>query len=160
MQPVDLVFWIDHLTPLNTDRGVLCKHHADSMVVPRGWTLNDLREPHLRLFRPPSVESADARPRRRPRPSAVGDDTQQLELTVDAASALADAAPSREAEWPPPREQSPRVEQSPPPAQPAHRERSPQRWAPQFDESDDLDGMLAARSPLLHRAFRGGERPR
>lgn len=27
-------------------------------------------------------------------------------------------------------------------------------WTPEFDEADDLDGLLAARSPLLSRAFR------
>ena len=33
-------------------------------------------------------------------------------------------------------------------------------WTPTFDESDDLDGLLSARSPLLARAFRGDDRPR
>ncbi len=33
-------------------------------------------------------------------------------------------------------------------------------WTPSFDESDDLNGLLAARSPLLARAFRGGDRPK
>ena len=31
-------------------------------------------------------------------------------------------------------------------------------WAPSFDEADDLDGLLSARSPLLSRAFRTAER--
>ena len=33
-------------------------------------------------------------------------------------------------------------------------------WSPSFDDGDDLDGLLAARSPLLARAFRGDDRPR
>ncbi len=33
-------------------------------------------------------------------------------------------------------------------------------WTPTFDEHDDLDGLLSARSPLLARAFRGDGRPR
>jgi hypothetical protein len=33
-------------------------------------------------------------------------------------------------------------------------------WIPTFDASDDLDGLLAARSPLLARAFRGTDRSR
>ena len=33
-------------------------------------------------------------------------------------------------------------------------------WLPTFDDGDDLDGVLAARSPLLARAFRGTDRPR
>jgi hypothetical protein len=28
-------------------------------------------------------------------------------------------------------------------------------WSPHFDTSDDLDGLLAARTPLLSRAFGG-----
>jgi len=28
-------------------------------------------------------------------------------------------------------------------------------WRPAFDQSDDLDGLLSAKSPLLARAFRG-----
>jgi hypothetical protein len=33
-------------------------------------------------------------------------------------------------------------------------------WSPSFDDGDDLDGLLAAQSPLLARAFRGDNRPR
>jgi hypothetical protein len=33
-------------------------------------------------------------------------------------------------------------------------------WMPNFDDSNDLGGLLAARSPLLARAFRGDDRPR
>ncbi len=32
-------------------------------------------------------------------------------------------------------------------------------WTPSFDEADDLDGLLSARSPLLSRAFRTADRP-
>ena len=31
--------------------GSLCRRHADAMVVPRGWTLDDRREARPRLFR-------------------------------------------------------------------------------------------------------------
>ncbi|MEO7398961.1 MAG: hypothetical protein ABIW84_10385, partial [Ilumatobacteraceae bacterium] len=31
--------------------GVICRRHADAMVVPRGWTLDDRRETRPRLFR-------------------------------------------------------------------------------------------------------------
>ncbi len=33
-------------------------------------------------------------------------------------------------------------------------------WMPTFDDADDLGGVLAARSPLLARAFRGTDRRR
>ena len=43
--------------------GVLCAHHADALVVPRGWTLHDLRKaPRPRSARPRSA------PRRREAP--------------------------------------------------------------------------------------------
>ncbi len=32
-------------------------------------------------------------------------------------------------------------------------------WQPVFDQHDDLDGLLSARSSLLSRAFRGTPRP-
>jgi hypothetical protein len=81
MRPAELVFWLDALRAEHDDAGVLCRRHADSMVVPRGWTLDDHRQPDLHLFRPPAVEIAPARRARRARPSV--DDTEQLRLGVD-----------------------------------------------------------------------------
>src|SRR5262245_12801371 len=54
--------------------GSLCKRHADAMVVPRGWTLDDRRESQPRLFRPKADEAAaPAPPRRRTRRKKVAD---------------------------------------------------------------------------------------
>jgi hypothetical protein len=33
-------------------------------------------------------------------------------------------------------------------------------WMPEFDDDDDLDGLLDVESPLLARAFRGTDRAR
>ena len=33
-------------------------------------------------------------------------------------------------------------------------------WMPEFDDDDDLDGLLHVDSPLLARAFRGTDRVR
>lgn len=57
--------------------GALCRRHADALVVPRGWTLDDQRDPTPRLFRVDGERSgrrgssAAARPatNRRRRPS-------------------------------------------------------------------------------------------
>src|SRR4051794_15981362 len=51
--------------------GSLCKRHADAMVVPRGWTLDDRREAVARLFRPAPTEDAPAPKRRRSRKAAA-----------------------------------------------------------------------------------------
>jgi hypothetical protein len=81
MRPEDLVFWIDALPdPVDDAAAVLCRRHADAMVVPRGWTLDDLRDPDLHLFRPP-LPAPVARqrvPRQRRGPTAG----EQLELSV------------------------------------------------------------------------------
>src|SRR6476659_9073382 len=69
MRAEDLVFWLDALhVDDGASSGVLCRRHADSMVVPRYWTLDDLREPTPRLFRSASaVPPPTPAPRRRGR---------------------------------------------------------------------------------------------
>jgi hypothetical protein len=141
MRPEDLVFWIDVL-PAQIDHGtaVLCLRHANSMVVPRGWTLDDLRDPELHLFRPP-LPAPTARSRA-PRQARVDSGVEQLELGGDHGA-----------------EPEPRPETSA-----AHDvgdgpDPDVGPWTPSFDEADDLDGLLSARSPLLSRAFRTADRP-
>jgi len=139
MRAEDLVFWLDRYPEgVDGDVGVLCRRHADSMVVPRGWTLDDLRDPDLHLFRPPApIPSARARSVRPPRPPVVG---EQLELDDTAEMAMPFV------ESPDPSIEDDHVEESGP-------------WSPEFDEADDLNGLLSARSPLLSRAFRTADRP-
>jgi len=134
MRAEDLVFWLDVLREGSAAPGVLCRRHADSMVVPRHWTLDDLRDPDLRLFRPPALLPPPAPvPRRRSQPA--GSASEQLLLLTDVAPESPDGERPDDADAAVP-------------------------WTPTFDEHDDLDGLLSARSPLLARAFRGGARPR
>jgi hypothetical protein len=133
MRAEDLVFWLDVLPDDDAgDGGVLCRRHADSMVVPRGWTLDDLRDPDLHLFRPPALAPPPARTTRSRSPRSAGPDVtgEQLRLTEDVLVQYD--------------EPSPAVDPGP--------------WTPNFDEADDLDGLLSAQSPLLSRAFRTAER--
>ena len=136
MRAEDLVFWLDTLRPdTYQSSGVLCRRHAESMVVPRHWTLDDLRDPDLRLFRPPALLPSPAPvPRRRSQPA--GSASEQLLLLTDVSPEPLDGATT----------DADAVAAVP--------------WTPTFDEHDDLDGLLSARSPLLARAFRGGGRPR
>lgn len=135
MRPEDLVFWIDSLPdPIEPGAGVLCLRHANSMVMPRGWTLNDLRDPELRLFRPP-LPAPTARSRSsRPVSSPRGGEQLQFGDVEEPHNDLGSA---------------PEVVVDDVDAGP---------WTPSFDEADDLDGLLSARSPLLSRAFRTAER--
>src|SRR3989337_4449946 len=58
--------WLAPLDP-DADRnrsGTLCVRHADAMVVPGGWTLEDARDPMPRLFRPAPRQRLPRAPRR------------------------------------------------------------------------------------------------
>jgi hypothetical protein len=124
--------------------GALCRRHADAMVVPRGWSLDDRREATPRLFRPAGPATGDpARPRGR-RPAKSADTPEQLALGADdgaVANTVAEVTGT-------PLSDDPDATVAIP-------------WLPStIDEQDDLDGVLAAESPLLARAFRGTDRPR
>ncbi len=144
MRAEDLVFWLDVL-PEHPEDGaaVLCLRHADSMVVPRGWTLDDLRDPDLHLFRPPlPAPTLRTRAPRQPRSRAGADPTgEQLRLRTDDDSSSGDESPTADDEMP------------------TGESSGAGPWSPAFDEADDLDGLLSARGPLLSRAFRTAERP-
>ena len=145
--PDRLLVWLSPLDP-DADRmraGVLCIRHADAMVVPRGWTLDDARDPNPRLFRPakqPRTPRAKRTRRRAPptsRPSRCRCPTtptrwrwrstpteERTVAEVTGVSGVTD--PDATVAMP---------------------------WKPEFDQTDDLGGLLDARTPLLTRAFRG-----
>ncbi len=144
MRTEDLVFWIEVFGEADrSDCGVLCQRHGDSMVVPRGWTLDDLRDPHLHLFRPPPRPTPPTASVRR-RTRTPGHDVEQL-----AFGGVDEPVPPTQRDDPP----DERLDER------SRAESSDERtWTPSFDSADDLDGLLAARSPLLSRAFRGAGR--
>ena len=41
-----------------TQAGALCRRHADALVVPKGWTIDDRREPIPRLFIAPDMPTS------------------------------------------------------------------------------------------------------
>jgi hypothetical protein len=150
MRAEDLVFWLDVIADHDEGiGGVLCRRHADSMIVPRGWTLDDLRDPDLHLFRPPDP-TAHVRVQRSARTRSTDATGEQLRLTDDVLDALPPPSPS-----PSP---SPAAA-APTPAAGSDPASDPGAWTPSFDEADDLDGLLSAQSPLLARAFRTADRP-
>lgn len=138
------MFWIDVL-PDHDDGigGVLCRRHADTMVVPRGWTLDDLRDPELHLFRPPTATTPPLRASRPRASNRASDDAtgEQLRLGDDLLASVDDDTEED-------------IEQD---AETIVEHPAP--WTATFDEGDDLDGLLSAQSPLLARAFRTAERP-
>jgi hypothetical protein len=137
MVPEDLLFW---LAPLGDapapDPNVLCRRHADAMVVPLGWTLDDRREEQPRLFKPrqPRTAAPSTPTRRTRRGSGKAHAGEQLQ--IDGTGEI------------------------PRPAEGGATTQSAQEWRPDFDHDDDLGGLLEVSSPLLARAFRGRERRR
>lgn len=131
-QPAKAMYGIDAeqltvwIMPFDPDAGyragALCRRHADAMVVPVGWMLDDRRDPEPRLFKAPEPPPVVKQPARRSRQTS-GDPTGQLELVVEAAD------------------------------EPGPGDDTGTVWRPVFDQSDDLDGLLTADSPLLSRAF-------
>lgn len=203
--------WLDHLTAPGAARaGALCRRHADAMVVPLGWSLDDRREMAPRLFPPRRRRATEDEPGsaevragggrapaparregRKRRARADADDTGQLAFdALDAAAEVGVQPDDATAQHEPPTGAAATVEShetaadSAPaaetgtgetgtdetgeaetgadaapvdPTSPLDRPATP--WQPVFDQRDDLDGLLSARSSLLSRAFRGTPRP-
>lgn len=183
-----LLVWLMPIDP-SADRnraGVLCLRHADAMVVPIGWSLDDARDPTPRLFRSPRpsrrTPARKGSPRKPRSARAASDGVPTSPAEPDVQLSLDDAAPPRAAARPAARPKPTAVEPTTvepahtPPAHPAAPD--PERtvaevtgvaaasiddpdatvaipWKPDFDEFDDLGGVLDATSPLLSRAFTG-----
>jgi hypothetical protein len=139
-----LLVWLATFDP-DIDRpraGVLCTRHADSLVVPVGWTLDDRREPTPPLFRAPPTTRRKRQPRRSPSTSTRGAAAKASvdELPLQSEGRTVAELTGADADDPEATAAEP--------------------WMPVFDANDDLDGLLRAETPLLARAFQGPARRR
>ena len=162
----NLLVNIDAPIPRDSSRvNILCRRHADSLVVPRDWQIIDNRTKKQRLFSAPASQSV----RTSSRSSSV---KKQKREKGKAGAVIQDlfefatrvvAVPAREPE--PVREPEPireivsvseaeietETETVPETIDPQETQAMP--WTPQFDRTGDLDGRLRARGRLLSRAF-------
>lgn len=151
----ELLFWLAPIDVAADRAGVLCRRHADAMVVPRGWTLDDRRNGGPRLFQAERFATPAAAPlaprSRHRRPVQAGE-----QLQIDGTGEIP------RPELPPDDDTlDPALDPVPAPASDGPPERAPEApWIPHFDTDDDLGGVLDVRSPLLSRAFRGTDLPR
>lgn len=162
MVPEDLLFWIAPLVDAPVaEPSVLCKRHADAMVVPKGWTLDDRRENALRLFKPRPVERQTPAPRASRRQRAESERPEQLQIDgtgeIVRPSVTDGGAPDDAVHDPLVQDAA---AHDPAAADDSTAAGSAPVWEPEFDHDDDLDGLLEVTSPLLARAFRGTGRPR
>ena len=125
-------------------RSALCVTHGDRMSVPKGWSIDDRREDPPRLFKTPKSGVAPAKasakksatelkPKKKPavRPMLFQTDKQDVEK-VEEVRAPAAKPVVRDADL---------------------EETKAMPWAPQFDRTDDLGGVLRPKGKLLSRAF-------
>jgi hypothetical protein len=186
----DLLFWIvatDADTP--ADAKLLCRRHADAMVVPRGWTLDDRRQPTPSLFQTRRYDTkasvrttmhaaalAANSPSVRRQMRRVGSQAVE-QLQIDGTGPTARPSPEQLAALV---EAAVGVDRRPDDishisdvahvaeiahaddvvADPVADDTNFGTWRPEFDIDDDLDGLLETKSPLLARAFRGTARQR
>lgn len=148
----NLIVSVDAPIPRDSSRvNILCRRHADSLVVPRDWTIIDNRTKKQRLFSAPATPKIAVKKKEKnvkKKPSAVIQDIFDFATRVIAPVAV-------------PVEQSSVVEseQEEVAEELAEiidlQETRAMPWTPKFDHTGDLDGRLRAKGKLLSRAFGG-----
>ena len=125
-------------------RSALCVTHGDRMSVPKGWSIDDRREDPPRLFKTPKSgvapakasakkSATDSKQKKKPvvRPMLFQTDKQDVEKFEEVQAPAAKPV-VRDADL---------------------EETKAMPWAPQFDRTDDLGGVLRPKGKLLSRAF-------
>jgi hypothetical protein len=63
---VSLVVWVDNTAVSERElAGRLCRRHANALVVPRGWTIDDRRDAVPKLFRVDDEKVVESKPKTR-----------------------------------------------------------------------------------------------
>ena len=154
---------LNDASPVN----LLCRRHADSLTVPKGWTIINNREEVQRLFSAPVTQEVlknDSRKVvRRQRVCDLNEDEKDpavisnlFDLVIDdhlfvtADHATVDASPSLTADITVDMTADITAELA---QLMDTQETQALPWTPRFDRSGDLDGKLRARGRLLGRAF-------
>ena len=158
---------LNDASPVN----LLCRRHADSLTVPKGWTIINNREEVQRLFSAPVTQEVlknDSRKVvRRQKVSDLNEDEKDpavisnlFDLVIDdhlfvtADHATVDASPSLSADITADITAEMTADITAELAQLMDtQETQALPWTPRFDRSGDLDGKLRARGRLLGRAF-------
>ena len=154
---------LNDASPVN----LLCRRHADSLTVPKGWTIINNREEVQRLFSAPVTQEVlknDSRKVvRRQKVSDFNEDEKDpavisnlFDLVIDdhlfvtADHATVDASPSLTTDITVDMTADITAELA---QLMDTQETQALPWTPRFDRSGDLDGKLRARGRLLGRAF-------
>lgn len=149
----ELLMTLENYVPIDGMQvNALCRRHADALVVPRGWRIEDKRENVPRLFpvtapaEKPKAKSATSKKSeskktraKLPRPSIF----DELKSDKKVEPAVVETVPvTAEPAQPEPVVDSDGLEET-----------KAIPWSPQFDHTDDLGGVLRPKGRLLSRAF-------
>lgn len=149
----ELVMTLENYVPVDgLQVNGLCRRHADALVVPRGWRIEDKRENVPRLFpvtapaeKPrakgiaPKKSEAKKSRAKLPRPSIFDELKNDKKTEVVVTEPVLVQAES--------------VQQDPVVDSDGLEETKAIPWSPQFDHTDDLGGVLRPKGRLLSRAF-------
>ena len=165
----NLLVSVDAPIPRDSSRvNILCRRHADSLVVPRDWQIIDNRAKKQRLFSAPASQSARTTSRSGTVKKKKGEKKTAsvvIQDLFDFATRVV-AAPAREPELVNVIASEPEVSAESVETKTENgtetetidpQETQAMPWTPQFDRTGDLDGRLRARGKLLSRAFGGFE---
>ena len=130
---------LNDLVPLN----LLCRRHADSLTVPKGWTIINNREEVQRLFSAPVTQQLTKNSSQKViKRQKVSDFNESKKDQTDMANLFDSVIEENALDF------TDELAQ----LMDAH-ETEAMPWTPQFDRSGDLNGKLRARGRLLGRAF-------
>ena len=137
---VSLVVWVDNKAVSERElAGRLCRRHANALVVPRGWTIDDRRDAVPKLFRVDDEKIVESKPKTK-KFAAKKETTESPSLFEPAAEVV-----------------EPVIEEASPPVDPDETQAIP--WLPRLaaetpgapDTADDEEAPVFGR--LLGRAF-------
>ena len=135
---------LNDASPVN----LLCRRHADSLVVPRDWIIMDNRTKKQRLFSAPASPRAAVKKKDKNAKKKTGAVIQDLfEFATRVVAPVVTVV-----------QETPREEVAVAVHEPEKtdlHETQAMPWTPKFDQTGDLDGKLRARGKLLSRAFGG-----
>ena len=89
--PVVAVVWLD--VPSDSSSTGLCLQHGERLTAPKGWTIDDRRDPTLRLFRPGPIGERAEKPLRRRRRISKATAPQSSLFEADLPSGSRDERP-------------------------------------------------------------------
>jgi hypothetical protein len=151
IDPQSLMLTLQNYEVVNDERrSALCVTHGDRMSVPKGWSIDDRREDPPRLFKTPKSVAAPAKSTTKKSATEL---KQKKKPTVRPMLFQTDKDVVQEV-----REvkevQEVKTTVSKPVVRDADLEETKaMQWAPQFDRTDDLGGVLRPKGKLLSRAF-------